>query len=94
MTMAERTEKFQRNFLEFLSERMKNEELMETEHPASHDNAGRTEKFQLISLEFLLERMKNEELRETDPPPSHDNGRENREILENFSRISLGENEE
>ena len=56
--------------------------------------AERTEKFQRISLEFLLERMKNEELRETDPPPSHDNGGENRNILENFSRISLGENEE
>ena len=56
--------------------------------------AERTEKFQRISLEFLSERMKNEELRETDHPPSHDNGRENRYILENFSRISLGENEE
>ena len=38
--------------------------------------------------------MKNEEREETDPPPSHDNGGENREIIENFYRISLEENEE
>ena len=56
--------------------------------------AERTEKFQGNSLEFLSERMKNEEWRENDPPPSHDNGGQNREILENFSRIYLGDKEE
>ena len=56
--------------------------------------AERSETFQRRSLEFLSERMRNEEWRETDPPPSHDNVEKNKVILENFSRLSVIENEE
>ena len=61
-TMAERTQNIQRVSLEFLSERMKNEELRETDaHSFLMTMAERTETFKSISVEFLSERMKDEE---------------------------------
>ena len=46
-TMAERTQNIQRVSLEFLSERMKNEELRETDAHSFHDNGGENRDIQV-----------------------------------------------
>ena len=59
MTMAERTENYQRVSLELLSERMKNKEWRENDAPPSHNNGG--QKREILENFFSISLGENEE---------------------------------